>query len=389
MLGYLVRICGSFQDAEDICQDVMVTALTHWQQGRLPDNPLAWLITTARNRATDRFRQLDVHQRVHEALASGDIEAEDPDDKSLEDDLLRLIFTCCHPALAEEVRVPLTLKSVTGFGIEEVARAFLVQPKTMEQRLLRAKKKIQQAGIAYEVPSGRQLDIRLDSVMQTLYLLFNEGYAATSGDRLIRDDLCREAIRLCTLMQRLFPGRAELIALLSLMLLQDSRRNARTSGTGDIVLLEHQDRNKWDLHAIQQGKALLDKALFLRQPPGVYQLQASIAALHAEAKDPGDTDWTQIGMLYRKLLDLTYTEVLHLNYLVAIAMAGHVEQALSELGDIEGPLIDYFPFYCARADFHHKLGDLSSCIADYEHASTLTNNASEKRFVESRLRSLG
>ena len=366
----------------------MLTALTHWNDDNLPDNPLAWLFTAAKNRATDQFRQQGIHERVHQELAIVDDCSEDQLEKTLEDDLLRLIFTCCHPALGEDVRVPLTLKSITGLSIEEVARAFLVPPKTMEQRLLRAKKKIQRAGIAYEVPSGKQLDDRIDSVMQTIYLLFNEGYTATSGEHLIRGDLCREAIALCTLMQRLFSNRAELIALLALMLFQDSRSEARVSDAGDIILLDDQDRKKWNNRSIQQGTALLDKALLLHQAPGIYQLQASIAALHAQAKTPDETDWSQISLLYRRLLELVYTEVLHLNYTVAVAMAGNVNQAMREIETIADSLEHYFPFYCTRADFHKRSDNELAAIADYRRALDLTNNASEKRFVTSEINRL-
>lgn len=391
ILGYLVRFCGNFDDAEDICQDVMVAALTHWRRDGLPENPLAWLYTTARNRSTDWFRSHAVARRVAEPTE----QQREPEpveeallDKVLEDDLLRLMFTCCHPALADDVRVPLTLKLITGLSLEEVAHAFLVSPRAMEQRLVRAKHKIQSAGIAYEIPTGKQLDARVDSVMQTLYLMFNEGYFATSGASLLRRGLCLEAIRLTTLMQRLFPGRAELISLLALMLLQDSRSQARVSSHGQLVLLEDQQRDTWDQRAIAQGCALIDKALMLRQAPGQYQLQASIAALHAQAKTPAETDWPQITLLYERLMTLAYTEVLHLNYAVAIAMSGRVTQALAELAQIESALKKYFPFYCARADFHRRNQNPAAAHADYDRALTLTNNESEQQFVMAKLRQL-
>lgn len=390
ILGYLIRLMGNFDDAEDICQDVLESALNHWQENGIPDNPLAWLHTAAKNRATDQFR----HQKITgnaEALLIPDSDTTDKNellDQSLEDDLLRLIFTCCHPALSENVRVPLTLKLITGLSLEEVASAFLIAPRTMEQRLVRAKRKIQSAGIAYEVPSGQQLGPRVDSVMQTLYLMFNEGYFATSGKTLMRSELCREAIRLATIMQRLFPGRAELMSLLALMLLQDSRSEARIRTDGGLILLQDQNRVLWNKRMIAQGSALLDKALHLRQPPGRYQLQASIAALHVEAKTPDATDWNQIALLYRRLLEMEYTPVLHLNYAVAVAMSGNVEHAMKELTHIEVELENYFPFYCARADFHQKTGAHDDCINDYQRALTLTDNESEQGFVQEQLETL-
>jgi len=390
ILGYLIRLTGNFDDAEDICQDVLESALKHWQQKGIPDSPLAWLHTAAKNRATDQFRHRKISDNAEALLIpeSGNTASEELLEQSLEDDLLRLIFTCCHPALSENVRVPLTLKLITGLSLEEVAGAFLIAPRTMEQRLVRAKRKIQGAGIAYEVPSGQQLDGRVDSVMQTLYLMFNEGYFATSGKTLMRLPLCREAIRLATTMQRLFPGRAELMSLLALMLLQNSRSEARTSADGGLILLQDQNRDLWNKPVISQGSALLDNALHLRQPPGRYQLQASIAALHAEAKTPEATDWNQIALLYRRLLEMEYTPVLHLNYAVAAAMSGHVEQAMKELAQIETALESYFPFYCARADLHRRTNNSSACVGDYERALTLTDNESEQRFVQDRLQTL-
>ncbi len=385
ILGYLVRICGSFDDAEDIRQDVMVSALDHWTTNNLPDNPLAYLLTMARNRAADRFRQTSTRERVHDFLVDHNDNSAALQEETLEDDLLRLIFTCCHPALAEDVRVPLTLKSVTGLGMDEVARAFLVPVKTMEQRLLRGKRKIQQAGISYEVPEGADLEERLGSVMQTLYLLFNEGYTATSGENLIREELCREAIRLTTIVQRLFPERAELIALLSLMLFQDSRRQTRVSPDGDLILLQDQDRSKWNIRSIQRASALLHKALYLHQQPGVYQLQAAIAALHAESPNADSTDWPQIALLYRRLVEMSYTEVIHLNYAVALVLSGNPAQALLELNQIEEPLKHYFPFYCARADCHRRIGNKQLCKQDFETAAQLTQNKAEQRFIQSQL----
>ncbi len=388
ILGYLIRVCGDFSEAEDLCQDVMISALSHWREEGLPETPIAWLFTTAKNRATDRFRQRSKQASILNSLTADDVESGDHLEKALEDDLLRLIFTCCHPALGQEVRVPLTLKSVTGLSMEEVARAFLTPVRTMEQRLVRAKRKITAAGIAYEVPTGNQLEPRLDSVMQTLYLLFNEGYSATSGEDLVRAELCIEAIRLTTLMQKLFPGRAELMSLLALMLLQDSRREARTAPDGSLVLLKDQDRSLWNERQIQQGAALLDKALHLRQAPGTYQLQASIAALHAEATSPDETDWSQISLLYRRLLDLDYTQVLHLNYAVAVSMSGQVETALQELLSLQDVLADYYPFQCALADCHRKLGAHADAVSAYQRALALTGNESEKRFIAGRLAEL-
>lgn len=385
ILGFLIRLTGSFEDAEDICQDVMLTALTHWQRDGPPAKPLAWLYTTARNRVIDRYRT----ERQREDIDDHEpIDKQDVLEKLLEDDLLRLIFTCCHPALSEDVRVPLTLKSITGLSLQEVARAFLVSPSAMEQRLLRAKRKIARAGIAYEIPSGHQLDERLDSVLQTIYLLFNEGYTATSGESLLKPRLCEEAIRLATLMQRLFPGRAEVMSLLALLLIQHSRQTARIDADGDLVLLPDQDRSLWDKRAIQQATALLDKALHMRQRPGRYQLLASIAALHAEAPSPADTDWHQITALYRRLLDIDYSHVLHLNHAVALGMSGNLEASLVEMDELAPLLKNYFPFYCARADATNRLNLVERSRTDFERALSLAGNDSERRFVEAKLKDL-
>lgn len=387
ILGFLVRRCGNFDDAEDICQDVMIKALQHWQESGVPPNPMAWLYTTARNSAIDRFRSYEHSHR--ESLPEHEEPAiEASVDKVLDDDLLRLIFTCCHPALADNVRVPMTLKSITGLSLEEVASAFLTPVKTMEQRLLRARKKIAQAGIPFEIPEGKQLEPRLQSVMQTLYLLFNEGYFASTGEALMQPRLCREAIALTTEVQRLFPGRAELIALLAMMLLHDARREARASYNGELVLLTDQDRKLWDQQQIQQALALLDKALHLRQPPGEYQLQASIAALHAEAANAIDTDWPQITLLYQKLLALSYSPVRHLNYVVALIETGNLESTQAGLDKLREVLNDYFPFHCAQADLARRQGRLDQAISAYEVAMGLTANLAEQQFVARQIRQL-
>ena len=384
ILGYLIRVTGDFADAEDICQDVMLTALTDWQANGMPEQPVAWLYKVARNKVIDQSRRRKTAKRYAD-MAITDEATSFEAEQLLEDAMLRLIFTCCHPALAPEVRVPLTLRLVAGFSLEEVARAYLMTPKSMEQRITRAKRKIQVSGIAYEVPSGKQLEDRLASVMQTLYLMFTEGYAATRSETLLRESVSSDAIRLCTLIQKLFPGRAELLALLSLMLLQHSRRRARTSPKGELVLLDQQDRKLWDAADIQKGLALLDKALSLKQIPGVYQLQAAIAALHCQE---GETDWQEISLLYQRLLDESYSPVAHLSYAVAVSMLPDLPSALRELKVLEEKLSGYQPFYCARADIYHRAQNKGLAIADYEAALKLSTNAVEKGFVMVKLEQL-
>ncbi len=386
ILGFLIRRVGDFDQAEDLHQEVMLRALQNWRQHGLPANPLAWLFTTAKNITIDRqrvhrFEQTLFVQEDAELIGepAGDLDALE---KYLEDDLLRLIFTCCHTALDSNARIALTLRAVAGFSLEETARAFLVAPRAMEQRLVRAKRKIKAARIPYEIPGPQQIQDRLDSVLQTVYLIFNEGYASTSGHDLTRAELCNEAIHLGRALHKLFRGNAECMGLLALMLLQDSRHYARVSAKGELVLLHHQDRNLWDAMKIQEGTVLLQKALLTRQPPGSYQIQAAIAALHVEADTAAETDWKQITELYQTLKRYTPTPVVQLNYAVALMMVNELDHALAEMDEIESRLNHYFPFYCARAELQHRRRHPELSRRDYTAALALTHNDAEQQFIE-------
>ena len=324
-LATLIRVLRDFDTAEDALQDAVARALNAWQAGGLPDNPVAWLVATGRRCAIDRFRrrQCEVrHAGALLALAQTQEEQVEPRpaDRHLDDDLLRLIFTCCHPALAMEAQVALTLRTIAGLSVAEIARAFLVQPKTMEQRLTRAKRKIRAARIPYEVPEATELPRRLDAVLAVTYPIFNEGYNASGSAELIRAELCREAIRIARLLARLFRAEPEVAGLLALLLLQHSRAAARLDGAGNIVVLDAQDRVLWDQPLIVEGRALVERTL-RRRRPGPYQIQAAIAAVHSEAVDAAGTDWTQIAELYGLLEVHQPTPVVTLNRAVAVAKA--------------------------------------------------------------------
>ena len=389
ILGYLIRLVGSFDEAEDLHQEVMLIALNTWQNEELPEQPVAWLFAVARNKAIDYLRRAKTKDHALEEIRLEQTGYEPSKEQSLEryldDDLLRLIFTCCHPAIAQEIRIALTLKTVVGFSLEEVARAFLVNPKTMEQRLVRVKRKIKMAGIAYELPQGSQLLTRLSSVLQTIYLMFNEGYSATTGELMIREPLCREAIHLAEMMNQLFPDQAELEGVLALMLLQDSHREARLSGAGELVLLRDQDRACWDRVQIRQAKQLLDHALHLHQPPGPFQIQAAIAALHTDAKSAEETDWNEIVLLYEALLKVNGNSVVRLNYAVALAMAGQVNAAMQQLNPLDGDLEFYHPFYVARAEIKVMLNRSDDAVRDLQRALLLTKNPQERSHIEQRV----
>jgi RNA polymerase sigma-70 factor, ECF subfamily len=388
----LIRVLGDFDLAEEAVQEAFAVALERWPRDGLPDNPAAWIITTARNRAIDRLRRqrrLVEKTETLRRLAALDASAEDPvTQTTIPDDRLRLMFTCCHPALAIEARVALTLRTLGGLTTEEIARAFLVPEPTMAQRLVRAKRKIRDAGIPYRVPPDHALPERLRAVLAVVYLVFNEGYAASAGDTLIRRELCAEAIRLGRVLAGLMPDEPEVLGLLALMLLQDSRRDARVSGDGELVLLEDQDRSRWDRVEIEEGTALVERAVRLRRP-GPYQIQAAIASLHATAARPEDTDWPQIALLYGRLARLQPSPVVRLNLAVAVAMAEGPERGLAAMEPLAGSLRGYHHFHAARADLLRRMGRHEEARPAYLRALELATNDVERRFLERRLREVG
>ena len=382
----LIRLLGDFDLAEEALQDAFRAALEQWPRDGMPANPRAWLVSAGRFKAIDslrrraRFEPLD---DVAEPTAENDPAA--GEDESVEDDRLRLIFTCCHPALSSEAQVALTLREVCALTTEEIAHAFLASPSTLAQRIVRAKAKIRDARIPYQVPAPAELSERLDAVLRVIYLVFNEGYAASSGASLTRADLSGEAIRLGRLLVELLPE-PEAVGLLALMLLQESRRGARTSPTGDLVLLEDQDRSKWNNDQIKEGLALVEQALSSRRF-GPYTLQAAIAAVHAEAPNPAATDWAQIVALYDLLARIEPSPVVELNRAVAVAMRDGPEAGLALIDAIlaRGDLADYHLAHSARADLCRRLGRAAEARASYERALVLTQQDPERRFLKRRL----
>jgi len=390
VLATTIRVCnGDFELAEEAVQDAFASAVQRWPSEGTPAEPRGWLVTVARHKAIDQIRR---RARLRELIALDEPGPEESDASELDaravaDDRLRLIFTCCHPAIANEAQVALTLRTLGGLTTEEIARAFLTSPVTMAQRLVRAKTKIRDAGIPYEVPEQSQLAERTAAVMSVIYLIFNEGYAATAGDEWLRKDLCHEAIRLGRLLVELIPDAPDPRGLLALMLLHDARRETRTDDAGDVVLLEDQDRTRWD--RAQIGEALALVPLALRGGGGPYGLEAAIAALHCSAERAADTDWAQIAALYAERYRRAPSPIVALNHAVAVAMSEGPAAGLALVEPLQAKLADYHLWHAARADLLRRLDRRGEAARAYKQALALVGSDPERRFLERRLAEMG
>ncbi|MFW0754614.1 RNA polymerase sigma factor [Pseudomonas sp. H11T01] len=390
ILATLIRLLGDFDLAEEALHEAFFVAVERWQRDGVPDNPRTWLVSTGRFKAIDGLRRRARFSASQAALVSQmeALEEADWSEEDVEDDRLRLIFTCCHPALAADAQVPLTLREICDLTTEEIARAFLTAPTTIAQRIVRAKAKIRDAKIPYQVPSMAELPERLDSVLRVIYLVFNEGYSASMGAQLTREDLTTEAIRLARLLMELLPE-SEVMGLLALMLLHESRRPARTSAAGELIVLDEQDRSLWNAELIAEGCALVEQALSTRRF-GPYCLQAAIAAVHAEAPTAGETDWIQIVGLYDVLLRAVPSPVIELNRAAALAKRDGPLAGLELIEGIlaRGELLDYHLAHSARAEFCRQLGRVEQAREAWQRALELTQQLPERRFIERRLREL-
>jgi RNA polymerase sigma-70 factor (ECF subfamily) len=392
VLATLIRLLGTFDTAEEALHDAFASAMEQWPRDGVPANPRAWLVSTGRFKAIDGMRRRARYDASLEELAkhmdATTSDPTEPEEESIDDDRLRLVFTCCHPALSADAQIPMTLREVCNLTTEEIARAFLTKPATIAQRIVRAKAKIRDARIPYEVPAPSELPDRLDTVLRVVYLVFNEGYSASSGASLTRADLCGEAIRLARLLLQLLPE-PEVMGLLALLLLHDSRRPTRMSANGDLVLLEHQDRSLWNQTYIKEGIALVERALSKKRI-GPYTLQAAIAAVHAEAPSAADTDWAQIVALYDLLLRIEPSPIIELNRAIAVAMRDGPAKGLELVNALleSDELTGYHLAHAARADLCRRLGKTLDARTSYQRALALTKQEPERRFLEKRLAEL-